>query len=59
MKIKTRKRKVQQTGYSFWITLPTVWIQSLDLFKGSYLDLEILENGNLLVKKDEITETKR
>jgi len=58
MKIKTRKRKVQQTGYSFWITLPTVWICSLDLFKGCYVDLEILENGNLVVRKSEIAETK-
>ncbi len=56
MKIKTKKkRKIQQTGYTHWVSLPPVWIESLDLFKGSELSMQIHENGDLVIRKDETT----
>jgi len=56
MKIKIKKRKIQQTGYTYWVSLPSVWIKSLDLFKGSKLSMEIQENGDLVISKNETIE---
>jgi antitoxin component of MazEF toxin-antitoxin module len=59
MKLKAKKRKVQQTGYSFWITLPPIWTESMGLLKGDLVKLEINENGVLEIRKDETTDKKR
>ncbi len=53
MLFKTKRRKIQQTGHSYWITLPAVWTESMALQKGDFVYVEIQDDGVLLVKKHE------
>jgi hypothetical protein len=51
MKMKLGERKVQIVNGGFLISLPKIWIDSLDVRKGDRLNLEALDDGSLKISR--------
>jgi antitoxin component of MazEF toxin-antitoxin module len=54
--IKTTPKKIQKIGYTYVVSLPPFWIRNLELKKGDLIDIDILDDRSLMVKKHEIIE---
>lgn len=51
-KIKFKPRKLQSIGYSFFVSLPIVWVANSGLKKGALVELEMDCNGDLRLRGD-------
>lgn len=43
-------RKIISVGYSYLVSLPIIWLKHQEIGKGDFLDFEIDENKNLIIK---------
>jgi len=62
MKFKlTKPRKIISWDYSFLITLPKIWLEHHKIGKGDYLDMEVNDDGFLILKPiiEDKNETKK
>ena len=50
MNIIERPRKVVNSHYSYFVSLPMAWCRSHNIGKGDIIQPIILEDGNLLIK---------
>ena len=46
-------RKLQKLNTSFFVVLPKIWTNNMNLKKGDCVFMEMASNGNLIVKKKE------
>lgn len=59
MAINLKKRKIQQIGYSFLVSIPPLWLDNCNLKKGDFVTCKIdWENRLILeaVKNEEVTQ---
>lgn len=60
MEIKSNKRKIVNLNYSFWVSLPMIWIRNHNIGKGDQVLPILQENGDLVlrpIKNDTIKQT--
>jgi len=50
MRMKLGCRRIGRINYTRTITLPKVWLKSIDIDVGDFVDIEVDEDGNLVLK---------
>lgn len=50
MNFKLKPKKIISWNYSYLITLPPEWIRNHEIGKGCYVDIEVNEDNNLIIK---------
>jgi len=50
MGFKLGKRKIQRLKYSFFVSIPKIWLENRGLQKGSTVELEVDDRGDLVVR---------
>jgi antitoxin component of MazEF toxin-antitoxin module len=48
--LKLGKRRIWAVNYSRAVTLPLVWIKNMNLERGAVVEMEMSENGDLIVR---------
>lgn len=50
MDIKFGKRRIRRVNYTRTVSLPKVWLETVGLDTGNWLEMEMLEDGSLILK---------
>ena len=49
MELKLKNRRIQSIGYSFFVSLPKIWLENVMLGKGSNLAMTINNDNKLIL----------
>jgi len=50
MELKLKNRRIQSIGYSFFVSLPKIWLENVMLGKGSNLAMTINNDNKLILE---------
>jgi antitoxin component of MazEF toxin-antitoxin module len=57
-KLNLKSRKLQSVGYSFYVSIPPVWLDNVQLCKGDMIKISIDEENKLILEPEEKNDAK-